>query len=696
MVFMKVPLEWLRSYVTVRLSPETLAERLTMAGLEVARIETVDGGPVLDLEVTPNRADCLSILGVAREVAAITGQRLKLPLVQRSGFRGGGKSRKPRAQNPESRTKFTIKIEDAPGCARYIGRLIEGVRIEPSPDWMQRRLSACGVRPINIVVDITNYVLLEHGQPLHAFDAGQLAEGTIRVRRARPGERLRALDGQEHRLAPEHLVIADAQRPVAIAGVLGGQDSAVTERTTRVLLESACFDPIVVRRTARALGLATESSYRFERGVDPSGVEIASARAASLLRELSGGTETAMVDAGTKPSPRVAIFLEPMRVSRCLGRRVEPAELRTGLARLGCRVASGGHSSTLRVTPPSSRLDLAQAVDLCEEIARLAGYDRLPATLPMVPLTGGAAGEEPGAYRRAQSVRCLCASLGLTEAITWSLISEAALAHCGLMPSTATRLANPLSQDQAFLRPSLLPGLLQVLRRNLSHGASSVNLFEVGRVVPSGAGPERAHLGLIVSGWWTRDWRRGERSEFWVLKGIVQVLLERLCRSTAGWRNAEVVWAQAGQSAAIECAGRPVGMAGQVARTVLHAWDLDEDAWFAELSLDALLGARRAVAPIVAPSPFPPVKRDLSLLVDDPISFESVAEVIRETAGASAARVALIDRFTKGAQLPPGRHSLTFSIEYRDASRTLTAAEADALHQRIKQALVSRCGATLR
>ena len=382
-------------------------------------------------------------------------------------------------------------------------------------------------------------------------------------------------------------------------------------------------------------------------------------------------------------------------MSRCLGRRVEPAELRTGLARLGCRVASGGHSSTLRVTPPSNRLDLAQEVDLCEEIARLAGYDRLPATLPMVPLASGA-GDESAGYRRAQSVRCLCASLGLTEAITWSLLSETALAHCGLTPSAATRLANPLSQDHAFLRPSLLPGLLQVLRRNLSHGASSVNLFEVGQVFPPGAPTERAHLGILVSGWWARDWRTGGRSDFWVLKGVVQALLERLCRSAVEWRNADVPWAQAGQGAAIEFAGRPAGTAGQIARAVLQAWDLDEDAWFAELSLAALLGARHAAIPVAAPSAFPPVKRDLSLLVDEQMSFESVADVLRETAGVSAARIELIDRFTKGAQIPPGRYSLTFSIEYRDASRTLTAAEADALHQRIGQALVSRCGATLR
>ena len=692
---MKVPLEWLKEYVAIRLSPEALADRLTMTGLEVTGIARMEGGSVLDIEVTPNRADCLSILGVAREVAAITGQRVKLPSVQGSGLGVRGKSRKPRTPNPKPRTPLTIQIEDRKGCSRYIGRLIDGVRLGPSPGWMQRRLAACGIRPINNVVDITNYVLLEYGQPLHAFDADALVECAIRVRRAKPGERLKALDGQEHRLAPEQLVIADASRPVAIAGVIGGEDSAVTERTTRVLLESALFDPILVRRTARSLGLGTESSYRFERGVDPVGVASASARAAALLHELAGGTETAVVDVGTTPSARAAIPIEPARASRWLGRRVDPGEIRTTLARLGCRVASGGAETALRVIPPSSRLDLVRDVDLYEEIARMAGYDRLPATLPTVPITV-TAGDEAAAYRRSQSVRCLAASLGLTEAITWSLVSETALAHCGFSPSTATRLANPLSQDHAFLRPSLLPGLLQALRRNLSHGAAGVSLYEIGNVTPAGTHEERAHLGIVVCGWWARGWRKGERSDFWVLKGLVQALLERLCRSTAGWRNAEAVWAQAGQGAAIELAGRPAGAAGQIARTVLQAWDIDEEAWFAELSLAALLGARRTATPVAAPGAFPPVKRDLSILVDEQRTFESVADVIRETAGVSGARIELIDRFTKGAQVPPGRYSLTFSIEYRDPDRTLTAAEADALHQRIKQALVDQCGATPR
>lgn len=692
---MKVPLEWLKEYVTVRLSPKELADQLTMAGLEVTGIETLEGGPVLDVEVTPNRPDCLSILGIAREVAAMTEQRLKLPIVRSSESGVRSKSRGLRTTNSELRTKLSIVIEDRGGCQRYIGRLIDGVRIGSSPDWMQRRLRACGIRPINNVVDITNYVLLEYGQPLHAFDADRLNHAMIRVRRAKPGEQLTTLDGEKRKLSPEHLVIADALHPIAVAGVMGGTGSEVTEGTTRILLESALFDPVLVRRTARALGIATESSYRFERGVDPEGVARASARAISLIQELAGGIETTVVDAGIKPVARATISLDPVRLSRRLGHRVEPSEIRTGLARLGCRVASESGSAMLRVAPPSARLDLTQDVDLHEEIARLIGYETLPATLPSLPMAP-LAGDEALAYRRAQSAKCLSASLGLTEVITWSLVSEAALAKIGYDASVAVRVSNPLSQDQAFLRPSLLPGMLQVLQHNTARGAAGVNVFELGAVVPPGESTERTHLGILLYGAWTRDWRKRENGDFFLLKGLLQQLLARLCRAEAKFRSDARSWTEPGQSAILQVEGRTIGVAGEIRRAVLQACDVEEPAWFAELAIDELLAARRPAVPIAAPSAFPAAKRDLSLFIANDVGFDAVERVIREAAGPAAARIELIDRFAKGAQAPAGRYSLTFSIEYRDPTRTMTAAEADSLHQRVREAVASRCGAVLR
>ena len=687
---MRVPFEWLKTYVAVRLSPKTLAERLTMAGLEVVAIHEANGEPVLDVEVTPNRADCLSIIGIAREVAAITGQRLKLP--QGEGSRVKGR----RSPHPSAPTLHPVKIsiEDRQGCRRYIGRLIEGVTIAPSPAWMQARLLACGARPINNLVDITNYVLLEYGQPLHAFDHDRLAKGEIIVRRARANEPITTLDGMRRTLPPDTLVIADGERPVAVAGIMGGTGSEVTQGTRRVLLESAWFDPPTVRRTARALGLVSESSYRFERGVDPVGVETASVRAAALICELAGGREVSVVDVGAKPSARKAITLEPKRLSQWLGMLVSPPAIRTGLARLSCRVVSSDASSTFRVIPPSFRQDLAQEVDLYEEVARVTGYDRLPTRLPM-SRASGAPSEASAAYWRLQSLRCLCASLGLAEAVTWSLVSEAELSRCGFSTALTVRLANPLSQDHAYLRPSLLIGLLQAVRRNLTQGVDGVRLFEVGSVVRPGDRVESVQLGVALSGVWLQDWRAKQACDFFRLKGLLEALASRLCDGNLTVVAASVPWAAPSQGTTVQLNGRAIGAAGQILRAITEALDIEEGVWYAELSVQGLVDARRSTRMVTAPAQFPPVKRDLSILISNETPFAEVARVIHEDGGALATRVELIDRYT-GPQIPAGKCSLTFSIEYRDASRTLTAAEADALHQRIGQTLTRTFNAHLR
>jgi len=690
---MKVPLEWLKNYVTIKLASRALAERLTMAGLEVIGIHDIDGQPVFDIEVTPNRSDCLSIIGIAREVAAITGQRLKLPLGQGAvGKRQGNRKTKslpcptPHAPCP------SIHIEDRKGCSRYIGRLIEGVKVGPSPEWMQRRLIACGARPINNLVDITNYVLFEYGQPLHAFDATRLADQTIVIRRAIANEPITTLDGVSRKLTPEVLVIADAKRPVAIAGIMGGVGSEVTQATTDVLLESACFDPVLIRRTGRMLGLSSESSYRFERGIDPISVETASARAAALICELSGGREVALKDVGTQPAARPVIQLDATRASRWLGLPLDPSTIRTTLARLGCRVASTDARGVVHVTPPSFRQDLRRDVDLYEELARMVGYDRIPATLPQMAMIESQT-ERSTSYWRIESLRCLCASLGFTEAVTWSLISEPALTQCRMAPTSAARLANPLSQDHALLRPSLLMGLLQSVRHNLTQGASGVRLFEVGSVVNNGK--EQLRLGLILSGVWSRDWRAKAPGDFFHLKGVMESLIHRLCTGALHLKPAGVPWSEPQQAAEVRLGERSVGVAGQVALAITQALDIEQGVWFAELIVEELLTARRPAPIVRAPAMLPPVKRDLSVLVGEEVPFASLDRVIHEVAGTLASRIELIDRYT-GKSIPQGKVSLTFSIEYRDPARTLTATEVDGLHQRITQALAAQFHAQLR
>ena len=689
---MRVPLEWLKEYVTIRLTPEALAERLTMAGLEVVGIERHDGQPVLELEITPNRADCLSVIGIAREVAIVTGQRVKtVKDVHRSLI----VEKLHRTPNTEHRTDFTLRIDDRKGCQRYIGRLIEGVRIGPSPEWMQRRLGACGIRPINNVVDVTNYVLLEYGQPLHAFDADRLAQGTVIVRRAGSGEPITTLDGEKRVLSADVLVIADAKQPVAVAGIMGGMGSEVTPQTTRVLLESALFDPITVRRTARKLGLASESSYRFERGVDPGGVESASARAAALITELAGGQVTVVREVGAKPAPRRAITLDQQRLNAWLGTTVSPVDMRTMLARLSCRVASTDTRGPLRVTPPLFRRDLSEEVDLYEEIARVIGYDQLPSTLPVAPLVSTRS-DTAGHHARLQSLGCLCVSLGLTETINWSLLSEHDLAQCGISLQETVRLANPLSQDHAYLRPSLLSGLLRTVRRNLTHGGHSVRLFELGSVVRPGTPPaETWQLGIALSGWWSRDWHTTHPTDFFQLKGLIEALIGRLCTGALEVTPAAHRWAEPDQAAVLTLNGRILGVAGQVSRAVAEALDLEQAVWYADLLVETLLAFRRSGVAIQPPAQFPPVKRDLSVLIGNGVLFEQIRQTIQETGGTLAAHVELIDRYT-GKQVGSGKYSLTFSIEYRDPARTLTAAEVDVLHQRVGHALVERLGATLR
>lgn len=685
---MRVPVAWLKEYVSIGPSIQALADRLTLAGLEVTGIDTAHGETMLELEITPNRADCLSLIGLAREIGVLTNQRLKMPSGDGASVRGKAKRAVPaRVQ------RASVRIEDAKACPRYLGRLIDDVRVGTSPAWMQKRLLACGIRPINNVVDITNYVLLEFGQPLHAFDFDRLEKSLVAVRRAASGEKLALLDGTTRTLTTDMLVVADGARAVAVAGVMGGQESAVGPQTRSVFLESALFDPVLVRRTARALGLATESSYRFERGVDPQGVDAASRRAAALILEHAGGEELAVFEAGGKPTTRTGIMVDAARASRWIGKPYSPTAIRTTLARLGCQVASSGAGGAMHVGVPSFRRDLTHDVDLFEELARVEGYDQLPSTLPSVPMTVSMS-EDTSRYQRLQSVRCLCASVGLIEAVTWSLISEQELTRCGWAAADAVRVTNPLSQDHALVRPSLLPGLLQAARRNLTQGVPGVRLFEVGTVLQR-RGVERQALGIILGGVWSRDWRVQEAADFVRLKGVLQAVLSRLCDGAVALEPAPQPWAAPSVSLQVTVGGRAVGTAGHVSPAIAHAIDIERDLWYAELFIDELLAVRRRAAEIQAPPAFPPVKRDLSIVVGQDVPFAALHDAVREAASAWAGRIDLIDRFTD-KPVPPGKYSLTFSIDYRDPGRTLTAAEVDAVHRRVSDTLAQRFGAALR
>ena len=680
---MKVPYRWLTEYVDVRLSPERLAQQLTMAGLEVTGMASVEGDVVLELEITPNRPDCLSLIGIAREVAAITGRKLRLPpVILRPALLAP-------ARTPARPATLKIRIADIKGCPRYIGRLLDGVRIGPSPAWLAQRLRACGVRPINNVVDVTNYVLWETGQPLHAFDYDRLAGGQIVVRRATTGERLVTIDGAEHPLHGDVLVIADTSAPVAVAGVMGGRATEVTEQTTRVLLESATFDPLLIRRAARRLGVSSDSSYRFERGVDPAGIETASARAAQLIAQVAQGSDVVLHDAGRKPAAPKPITVKPERLRQWLGAPLESTAMRQSLERLGCRVTTYLTKPWI-VHPPSFRRDLTREVDFLEEVARLAGYDRLPATLPSVALSSPAS---DGCARRVHEICCqTVAAAGCDEVITYHLVSRALVDRGGLASDGLVRVSNPLTQEQEYLRPSLWPGLLQAAAVNLHRGAAGVRLFETGNVYRREGERAVSHacLALVAAGQWNRTWMHGKIAAGLAhIRGALDAALVALGMHDAALTPTAGPWSTAAAWGALAVGGATIGGCGEIPPSVAAAFDLKERLWVGELWLERLLPHVRFERRCQPLPRFPTIRRDIALIVDAQVSHQAISDVITRAGQPLVTRVELFDRY-HGAQVPAGHHGLAYTVEYRHPERTLTDDEVDTLHARVCEALTQQ------
>ncbi|MFA5260781.1 MAG: phenylalanine--tRNA ligase subunit beta, partial [Candidatus Omnitrophota bacterium] len=508
---MKISVKWLKDYVSFQLPAEKLAHKLTMAGMEVEKIESVGDDVVLEMEITPNRPDCLNFQGIARELSAVLDKPLKLPKVKKLIY--------PKA-------KCDIEIIDQKGCGRYIGTLIEPVEVKASPSWLGTRLSALGGRLINNIVDITNFCLLETGQPLHAFDYDKLIGGKIVVRRAKPGETIVTLDGAERALDPSVLVIADAQRPVAIAGIMGGLATEVTAQTRRILLESAYFDPVLIRRASRLLGLKSDSSYRFERGVDFSTVEAGSARATALILTEAGGSVVARrdVNLGRIRGQGKSVTVKLTEINDLLGAELSVAKCRTILKKLGFRVSASGPGA-LKVVALSARADIKDPVDVIEEIARIVGYDNLPLTLPCIRAQNVPSQPE---YPFAHKLRDIFIGQGYSETISYSLVSQTFLDKSGLSHLPAVRVKNPLSLDQEFMRPALFPSLLGIIRGNIHRGQKDNKIFEIGKVYLGQS--EHKMLAVMASGAADRDWRilKNRTGDFYDLKGALDQMLVRL------------------------------------------------------------------------------------------------------------------------------------------------------------------------
>jgi phenylalanyl-tRNA synthetase beta chain len=622
---------------------------------------------ILDIDVTPNRPDLLSIVGVAREVAALYGLPLTIP---DPGLHEVGL--------PASELA-TVTVEDAKGCPRYLARVITGVRVGPSPAWMQRRLLACGMRPISGPVDVTNYVLLERGHPQHAFDLAKLRGRTIVVREPRKGERsLTTLDGVERTLERDDILICDAEGAVAVGGVMGGAESEVGEGTSEILLEAAYFDPKRILRTARRLGLRTEASVRFERGADPEAPPAAAARAAALIAEISGGTVVpGAIDVYPKPIKTKPIRLRVARANAVLGIKETPDEMASGLRSLGCRVESQTRTA-LRVVPPTFRPDLRIEPDLIEEVARLYSYERIPITLPASGRVGGLSPEQT--LRRL--IRRLMLGSGLSEAQTLSMLPPSLPDRLELPADHPWRntlvLANPLSEEESVLRPSLIPGLLLVASKNLARRNTTVTVFEIGNTfAPSDQELpiEQLRVAWLQTGPVPTSWHRPHRDfDFSDAKGVLARVTEGLGIEGFTVEAAEPAPMHPGRAARVQLGGAEIGLVAELHPRAARALDLPARVAVGELLLPPLIAAARTWAPGDLPR-FPAVTRDLALLVPATTPAAEVESVIRVAAGDLLEAVDVFDVYPGEEFGQQGKVSLAFSLSFRHPERTLTDAE---------------------
>jgi len=654
---------------------------------------------VLELEVTPNRPDCLSVIGMAREIAVLLGKPLRIPSPEV----------KEEARAVESLT--SVAVEDAGGCPRYTARVLSGIRIGPSPRWMQHRLACAGVRPINNVVDITNYVMLECGQPLHAFDYELLGGHRIVVRRSRRGESLSTLDGAARAIAPDMLMIADESRPVAVAGVMGGAGSEIRDVTKTVLIESAFFAPSDVRKTSKRLGLSTESSYRFERGVDVGGVEWASRRAAQLMVEHAGAVAArGVIDVyrGRRALPRVSLRLA--RVRGLLGVAVDDARIEAILTALGFSVVARTNG-VCEIEAPSFRADIGQEVDLIEEVARVHGLDQIPSPSPAARIVPGADDRPTQAY---QSCRAALVGLGLAENVNYSFLSERLLDLIGYGdPAARIALPNPISADHSILRDSLIPQMIETLGRNRARQAREAAMFEMGRVFFKNAGgaygeEERVCVGLLGSvgrsGVLKQNPVKPEEMFGWI-KGVLENLLRAqhvpaqvrggLSRPGMELKPLSSPCFEEGGAVSVLIAGEACGVMGLVSERVCGEWRLVEPVAVLELKMAPLLANALRVPSAKPIGQYPGVERDVAMVVDDSVTQGAVIDAIWRAAPAELVDIRLFDIY-RSDSLGQGRKSMAYALTYRSMDKTLTDDAANTLHDKVKAALRHDLSADIR
>jgi len=664
-------------------------------GIMILQPETMIGSPlfdclgdtILDLDITPNRPDCLSVIGIAREIAALTGSELHIPAVS---YKEVGKPIDSHA---------AVEIVEPVLCPRYCASLLTGIKIASSPQWLQRRLLACGMRPINNVVDVTNYVMLEYGQPLHAFDYNEICGKQIIVRRAGNGEIITTLDGVERKLNPDILVIADKERAIAIAGIMGGGDAEVTDSTTNVLIESANFNQAVIHRGSLGLRLSSEASLRFEKGLSRDLPLVALERATQLMVELAGGkVAEGIIDVYPGKRQAEPVILPVTDVKRLLGVEVKANGIAKTLKPLGFSCRQTKSTSQIQVDIPWWRTDITCAADLVEEVARIIGYDKIPTTM----LSSQLPKHEPApmlSLRR--QLRSLLVSCGFQEVLTYSLTSLEMLDRLSpqlqLIGPTPMKVANPMSREQEYLRTSLRAGILSVLARNGRHQEEAVRLFEIGKVFlprEMDLPQEKEMLCAVLSG--SRHglfWRdRVEPIDFFVAKGVVESILSQL-GVTARFEGGEDESLCPRRSASVIIDDDKLGVVGELHRKVLEAFEISDTAYLIEIDLDILVSFATALKKYQPIPRYPSTSRDIALLVDEQITYQQICDVIQNFPLVNS--VALFD-FYIGEQVPAGKKSLAFRIVYQSSRHTLTDSEVDNVQQQILDKLQRDLRATLR
>jgi len=679
---MRVSYSWLKEYVDIKVAPEKLAQLLTMAGIEVISLDNVDNDAIFEIEVTPNRPDCLGVIGIAREIAAITGKKLQSPKIILE------KDTKGRLLN------FGLKIVDKKGCPRYVGRTIANVKVGPSPAWLKRRLEAVGIRCINNIADITNYVLLETGQPLHAFDFDKLCDGKIVVRRAKVGEKIIAIDGQEKQLDHETLVIADGRRPVAIAGIMGGEKTEVTRDTRNILLESAYFDPILIRRASRRLGVSSESSYRFERGIDKNNVLMASMRAANLINDLAKSKLMHAKDCCTEQFKikKTKVPLNTININNLLGKDIPLPQIISILKNLGFAV-SKKTARNLIVEAPSFREDVNIEADLVEEIARIYGYANIPSSLPAVRITDI---KEAPLSEASQIIKNILIAQGLDEVITYSLLSQDLLQKANLDFPDLTKIANPLSNEQELLRPSLLVGLLNCVANNYNHNIDNVRIFEFGNIVQDAK--EIPTLGIALTGLKCNDWLRRiqEQLTLFDLKGTIEAVLFKLGIEDYEFLKRDFPFFKKGSSAVLKVKDAEVGFLGEISAELIERWGIKKKEIFAsEINIEKIFDFKnlnKIYQPLIN---FPSIKRDISLIANIELSVEQIVKIIKEESGVYLKSIVLLEQYI-GKQIPSGSKGLSFALEYQAQDRTLKDEEANSFHNKICEALSNKLKVRIR